>query len=77
MATKLNKGDRVAYARTFLRSTGQMSHGMGVARGLVVSIESLGGGCDLALVHWDGHDRNTRVNVKNLVAVKRLHLEKV
>jgi hypothetical protein len=75
-------GDKVAYARGFLRSTGQYTgpeaptHYGPFARGVVTGLQELKGcnGHALVGVLWaDG--ANTRVLACNLVAVKRLHLE--
>jgi len=62
-------GDRVAYSRQWLQSTGQMTGDVPLARGTVVRIEPLGALC-LAVIEWDQPDLPARVNVKNLSRVK-------
>jgi len=74
---KIAKGDRVAYSRAFLQSTGQYLGLAPARRGVVLEIEDLGGDFLLARIQWDGEKDSTRVNVCNLVALSRLHLELV
>ena len=71
----VNPGDRVAFSRDFLRSTGQFTGRAPFVQGVVDSVETLPG-LSLALVTWNDGERG-RVNVKNLVLLSRLHLEPV
>jgi hypothetical protein len=67
-------GEKVKYSRNFLRSIGDytdLAHWVGVVR----EIRPIGG-ITLAEVAWDNGE-TTKVNIKNLVAVSRLHLEPV
>jgi hypothetical protein len=74
-------GDKVAFARGFLQSTGQFTgpeaptHYGPFARGVVLSLQELEG-CSHKLAHvlW-ANGAQTNVLACNLVAVKRLHLE--
>ena len=75
---KIAKGDRVAYSRAFLQSTGQYGHARRAhRRGTVLEIEDLGENFLLARIQWEGEAEPSRVNVGNLVALSRLHLELV
>ncbi len=62
-------GDTVAYSRTWLQSTGQLTGDTPFARGRVKSLISLGS-LVLAEIEWDTPDLPERVNVKNLSRVK-------
>ena len=74
---KIAKGDRVAYSRAFLQSTGQYLGSAPARRGTVLEIEDLGENFLLARIQWEGEAEPSRVNVGNLVALSRLHLELV
>jgi hypothetical protein len=65
----IKTGDRVAYSRQWLRSTGQMTGEVPQARGTVVSTEPLGS-LTLAVIDWNLPELPTRVNIKNLSPVK-------
>jgi len=65
----IQAGDRVAYSRQWLRSTGQMTGDVPQARGTVTRIEPLGS-ISLAVVEWDQPDLPAKVNVKNLSRIK-------
>jgi hypothetical protein len=58
----INIGDRVAYSRNFLRSTGQDSGWAPFSRGTVMSFTA-----GMALVRWDGIATPTTINIYNLV----------
>ena len=78
MAKKLPAvGERVAFSRAFLQSTGQIAGGVPFMRGKVEKLEELSPGFVLAYVLWDGAQEARPVNAENLVAVSRLHLEPV
>lgn len=66
-------GDRVAYSRTFLQSTGQLTGDAPHARGKVTELKGLGGdpaAITLATIVWERKfDMPERVNVLNLVRV--------
>ena len=61
----INVGDRVAYSRNFLRSTGQDSGWAPFARGTVISFTAR-----MALVRWDDRATPTTINIYNLVREK-------
>jgi hypothetical protein len=79
MSQHFEFGTRVAFAREFLRNTGQFTgqdaptHVGPFARGIVKAVVSFGAR-KLVMVHWDdGHAGN--VLDCNLWPVDRLHLE--
>jgi hypothetical protein len=67
-------GDKVAYSKTFLQSTGSYTGDIPHARGEVTALVSLGE-VTLAEIAWDTPEIPARVNVKNLVTVKRIAIE--
>ena len=67
-------GDKVAYSKTFLKSTGSFAGDIPHARGQVTALVSLDE-VTLAEIDWDKPDMPERVNVKNLVTVKRIAFE--
>jgi len=72
-AIAIAPGDRVAYSKQWLHSTGQMTGDAPHARGTVTALEDLGS-LRLAVVQWDTSgdlpDFPEKVNVKNL---SRIH----
>lgn len=80
---RLSEGDRVAYSRGFLRSTGQYtgpeapcSYGP-FARGTVSIVHDdreRRPAWECVAVHWDD-GRDSNVNVNNLVKVSKLQFE--
>lgn len=74
MSEHIKKGTRVAFSRTFLRNTGSLTDGKPFARGTVTSIEVFDDNFTLAEVAWD-EGFESSVNIKNLVAEDRIHLE--
>lgn len=71
---KFNVGDRVAYARTFLQSTGMITGEVPFLRGTVDGTLEIGGR-QVAHVLWDGHDEPIHVLSSNLWPADKLHLE--
>ena len=72
--TELQIGDRVAYSRQWLRSTGNFTGPIPFARGRITAFEPLGRETMLAVVAWEGElvgesPAPTLVNVKNLARV--------
>ena len=65
----IGAGDTVAYSRTWLQSTGQVTGDVPFARGRVKSLIPLGS-LVLAEIEWNTPDLPERVNVKNLSRVK-------
>jgi hypothetical protein len=63
-------GDRVAYSKAFLQSTGQYTGKIPHARGVVKEITPLGKTLSLATIDWGDEDVPPRVNVRNLVKIK-------
>ena len=68
-------GDRVAYSKTFLQSTGQYAGDVPHARGTVTALKPLGTETTLAEIEWDKPNLPARVNVKNLITVKQIVFE--
>ena len=67
-------GDRIAFSRAFLRSTGQFTGWAPFARGTVDALyESRD--FTIASISWDDAAEPSRVNIANLVRADRLHLE--
>lgn len=67
----IQAGDRVAYSKQWLQSTGQLTGDVPSARGKVTGLVPLGSSLVLAEIEWDLPDLPTRVNVKNLSRVDR------
>jgi hypothetical protein len=65
----IEAGDRVAYSKKWLRSTGQMTGDTPQARGTVVEMQVLGS-IRLAVIQWDHPDFPEKVNVMNLSRVR-------
>jgi hypothetical protein len=61
-------GDKVAYSKAFLRSTGQFTGPVPFARGKVKELTTLGS-ITLATIEWDHPDCPDKVNVCNLSRV--------
>lgn len=60
-------GDRVQYARTFLRATGQLAGDAPHASGRVISLQPISAALDLAVVAWDRPGIAAKVLTSNLV----------
>ncbi len=67
-------GDKVAYSKAYLQSTGSYTGDIPHARGEVTALIPLGE-TTLAEIAWDRPEMPARVNVKNLVTVKRIAYE--
>ena len=73
----LKVGDRVGFARAFLRDTGQISGPVPFAKGTVAEMIPFGGpGRSLVTVLWDNLDGHRTVLDCNLVRLDRRHLER-
>ncbi len=79
MDDEIKVGDKVAYSRNFLKSTGMITGPTPFARGVVTDIKRYGS-VVIASVDW-GHtlpktdDDGDKIAVGNLVKVDRMHLE--
>ena len=60
-------GDRVQYAREFLRATGQLAGDVPHATDRVISLQPISKALDLAIVEWDRPDVPAKVLTSNLV----------
>jgi hypothetical protein len=79
---EITEGTRVAYARSFLQSTAQVTGWAAFAAGVVVDVSKVLP--EIVTIKWDEKNRSgergpafSRVNVKNLVREDRIHLEPV
>ena len=60
-------GDRVQYARQFLRATGQLAGDVPHASGRVVSLQPVSNALDIAVIEWDRPGVPAKVLTSNLV----------
>jgi len=72
----MKPGDRVCFARHFLRNTGQFTGDVPFAVGTVEAVIDYGS-FTLATIRWDNLAGHKTVNVKNLILKDRKHLELV
>jgi len=68
-------GDRVAYSRNFLRSTGQYSGAIPFARGRVVGVKPVSKTLQVVEIDWGEPDIPERVLSANLVLVSEFPFE--
>ena len=64
-------GDRVQFARTFLRATGQLAGDVPHAHGRVISLQPISNALDLAVIEWDRPGVGSKVLTSNLVHTGR------
>jgi len=74
MTKSFQLGDRVMYAREFLRNTGQMTGEVPFDVGTVINIKAKGEECEVCAVQWDS-DRRYLVRSSNLIRESEKHLE--
>ena len=60
-------GDRVQYARQFLRATGQLAGDVPHASGRVISLQPVSNALDIAIIEWDRPGVPAKVLTSNLV----------
>lgn len=72
--TVFKTGQRVAFSRSFLRSTGQIAGDVPFLRGVVESCQPIGQR-QLCYIRWQGIETLQGVLSSNLVLVDRMHLE--
>lgn len=60
-------GDKVQFARTFLRATGQLAGDVPHATGRVVSLQPISKALDLAVIEWDRPGVPAKVLTSNLI----------
>lgn len=60
-------GDKVQFARTFLRATGQLAGDVPHASGRVVSLQPISAALDLAVIEWDRAGVPAKVLTSNLI----------
>lgn len=71
--SKIAIGDRVAYSKAFLQSTGQLTGSIPHARGVVTAIKDYGG-MVLATVDWKNEDIPSKVITSNLSTIKQVQM---
>lgn len=72
--TVFKTGQRVAFSRSFLRSTGQITGDAPFLSGVVESCQPIGK-LQLCYIRWQGIETPQGVLSTNLVLVDRMHLE--
>lgn len=68
----LQIGDRVAYSKNFLKSTGQYTGDIPFARGIVTAIQFIAPTYSLVTVDWNNTDIPGKVCHSNLVKIKHI-----
>jgi hypothetical protein len=77
MVTLFKIGDRVQYARAWLRSTGQLAGDIPHATGRIISLSPVSNGLDIATIEWDRPGLSVKVLTSNLVRIDRKQFERV
>jgi hypothetical protein len=77
MVTIFKIGDRVQYARQWLRSTGQLAGDVPHATGRIIGLSPVSAGLDIATIEWNTPGLSAKVLTSNLVREDRKHLERV
>lgn len=67
-------GQRVAFSRAFLKSTGQIAGDVPFLRGTVQSCQPVGK-LQLCSISWDGIEKAQNVLSCNLILIEKMHLE--
>lgn len=70
-------GDRVQYARAWLRSTGQLTGDIPHATGRIISLSPVSNGLDIATIEWNTAGLSAKVLTSNLVREDRKQFERV
>lgn len=60
-------GDRVQYARQWLRATGNLAGDIPHASGRVISLQPVSNALDIAVIEWDRPNVPAKVLTSNLV----------
>jgi hypothetical protein len=76
MHTIFRAGDRVQYARQWLRSTGQLAGDIPHAKGRIISLSPVSNGLDIATIEWDRPGLSAKVLTSNLVRMDRKQFER-
>jgi hypothetical protein len=77
MVTLFKTGDRVQYARQWLRSTGQLTGDIPHAKGRIISLSPVSNGLDIATIEWDRPGLSAKVLTSNLVREDRKQFERI
>lgn len=70
MVTLFKIGDRVQYARQWLRATGNFAGDIPHAKGRIISLSPVSKALDVATIEWDRPDVPVKVLSSNLERVK-------
>ena len=70
-------GDRVQYARQWLRSTGNLAGDVPHAKGRIIGLSPVSNGLDIATIEWDRPGLSAKVLTSNLVREDRKQFERV
>lgn len=76
MVTIFKIGDRVRYARAWLRSTGQLAGDVPHAKGRIISLAPVSNGLDIATIEWDRPGISAKVLTSNLTRENRVQYER-
>lgn len=77
MVTLFKVGDRVQYARQWLRSTGNLAGDIPHATGRIIGLAPVSAGLDIATIEWNTAGLSAKVLTSNLVREDRKYLERV
>ena len=77
MVTLFQVGDRVQYARAWLRSTGQLAGDIPHATGRIIGLTPVSAGLDIATIEWNTPGLSAKVLTSNLVQEDRKQFERV
>lgn len=77
MVTFFKVGDRVQYARQWLRSTGQLTGDAPLAKGRIIGLSPVSADLDIATIEWDRPGMSAKVLTSNLVREDRKQFERV
>ena len=70
-------GDRVQYARQWLRSTGQLTGDIPHAKGRIIGLSPVSNGLDIATIEWNTAGLSAKVLTSNLIREDRKQFERV
>ena len=75
MVTLFKIGDRVQYARQWLRATGNLAGDIPFAKGRIIALDPISKGLDIALIEWNRPSLPAKVLTSNLVRLDRVQFE--
>lgn len=71
---RIQVGDTVGYSKQFLQSIGQYTGDAPLARGVVTALHPVSSELTLVEIEWNKPDLPSKVNIKNLSAVRQIQL---